>query len=194
MGNCSAQGKTKTYGSEGVSRKSADALVNDSNITIHQGSILGLCYATENRLLTCSDDKNIAIVGLDNILDDNYVPKFLIGHSKAVNRVISSNSWAWSASRDLSLKFVSSAIHTCVLAPLLLHFIATVEYRHHRLPTDNSRCARAQHYCISSPQFGPHNSLFGQQRLLSERLGRGDWSLQMEVLCEEEHRHCFGVQ
>lgn len=73
---------------------------------LHDGSILCHCELDDNtRIITCSDDKRLSVIDKRSLTADvNYRPKYLVGHSKAVNRLVQIGNTIWSASRDLSLK------------------------------------------------------------------------------------------
>ena len=98
MGNCNSD-----VHNDSVRR----ALSNDIEIlsSIHKGSILGMASSIKDRCFyTCSDDKRIAKIGINN---NNWrVQKYFDGHVKSVNRICinEDNTILWSASRDLSLK------------------------------------------------------------------------------------------
>ena len=90
----------------------------DKNLTPeksrHAGSILGLA-TIDDKIITCSDDKNIAVSKWlrtgENPLQSTEI-SYLIGHTRAVNRVaafntIAGNPMCWTASRDLSIRCVS---------------------------------------------------------------------------------------
>ena len=93
------------YGSDGTREKSRQL-----------GAILGLS-SISGKLLTCSDDKTVAVSQWNYPSPLHTSPKregvsILTGHTKAVNRVtafkdINGNLKCWTASRDLSLKCVS---------------------------------------------------------------------------------------
>ena len=115
MGNCSVQ-RANNYGSGLTNTGEVVQSERDCGVTIHEGSILGLAYATPNKLLTCSDDKRIAVVDTIQLLTNkSYTPNYLLGHTKAVNRIITTESNAWSASRDLSLRMVRACVFLCIM-------------------------------------------------------------------------------
>ena len=62
--------------------------------------------------MTCSDDNSLAVIDKAELLrNEQYRPKHLAGHTKAVNRVAPMGSDAiWSVSRDLSIKLVESLL------------------------------------------------------------------------------------
>lgn len=108
MGNCSV--RSGTYGASDKESNPSNLLIgNDLNCIVHDGPILGMSYSADQHLITCGDDRRIAILNLNSMLKNkNYVPHYLDGHSKAVNRVFrsSSGSHIWSCSRDLSIRMV----------------------------------------------------------------------------------------
>lgn len=90
--------------------------IDKPEISRQSGAILGLS-SIAGKLLTCSDDKTVA-VSLWNYPSplhtspDREGVSILTGHTKAVNRVsafkdTNGNLKCWTASRDLSLKCVS---------------------------------------------------------------------------------------
>lgn len=105
MGNCST--RSKNYDSTTVELKNADNADVYGSI-LHGGPILSACYASSrSKLLTCSDDQRIAVSDLNTLRNSsNYTPTYLVGHKKAVNKVISCGDKVWSTSRDLTVKLV----------------------------------------------------------------------------------------
>ena len=106
MGN-SCNSKSSEY-----EKKSNDDIILQSQqqyiSTIHDGAILNTsCSYNENNnnfyIGTCSDDKRIAILKKDetNIYKLDY---YLVGHEKAVNKIVMNNNILWSGSRDLTLR------------------------------------------------------------------------------------------
>lgn len=90
---------------------------NENEKPVHEGVILGLSVI-ENKIISCSDDKTIAVSPWINSSPlQKTTEKFneichLKGHNRAVNRVVgfennSHSLMCWSASRDLSLRCVS---------------------------------------------------------------------------------------
>jgi hypothetical protein len=93
---------------------------------IHQGSILGITFDSQSehdgggnsgphgrgqgRVITCSDDKRIGIMGEDYFTMGPSIDRrvaMLEGHSKAVNRMCVRGDMLYSVSRDLSLRQAS---------------------------------------------------------------------------------------
>lgn len=101
MGNCS--NNKKNYGEQ---TEQCDLGVTRS--AIHNGPILNIQSFREDGLLTCGDDKKIAIVDYPSLRSDlNYQPRYLEGHTKAVSRLAVLDEERFvSASRDLSLRQV----------------------------------------------------------------------------------------
>lgn len=74
----------------------------------HVGAILNLS-SIDDKIISCSDDKAIAVSGWDLDGKGNQHISYLTGHTKAVNRVVgfknsSNDLMCWSASRDLSIR------------------------------------------------------------------------------------------
>lgn len=94
MGTCSAKENNNRYAFD-------TELMESSNInyTLHDGSIANIS-SYSNKLITCSDDKRIALFDWD--LSDK--PFYINGHTKTVNRVCGTNNFIWSTSRDLSIR------------------------------------------------------------------------------------------
>lgn len=109
MGNCSVSNKAAQYNSSSGAPGSIGGSI-DNACMVHDGPVLGLCYADANTLVSCGDDRRIAILDLHNLINSKaYAPKYLVGHSKAVNRVQCYDSQIWSTSRDLSIRMVSAS-------------------------------------------------------------------------------------
>ena len=108
MGTCNSKSKNPYKAND------AEDDINIINYSIHDGSIANIC-AFKNHLVSCSEDKRVALFDWD--LPD--APKYFIGHTKAVNRVFGSQSFIWSASRDLSIRQViktSQSSHLFIVA------------------------------------------------------------------------------
>jgi hypothetical protein len=108
MGNCNA--KSVNYGASSHA-KEFDHTVE--GIPIHNGYVLGASYISEDKLLTSGEDNKVSILALDKLKADTlYNPRVLLGHSKAVNRVLYDEAMGvvWSGSRDLSVKMVISVL------------------------------------------------------------------------------------
>ena len=110
MGNCST--RSKNYGSTTVELKNAD-IADVYASTLHDGPILGAAYAaSRSKILTCSDDQRIAISDIKSLCSASiYNPVYLVGHKKAVNKVISCGDQVWSTSRDLTVKLVRNKLY-----------------------------------------------------------------------------------
>ena len=105
MGNC--QQKLKYNADNNLNSKHEE---DTASPFIHEGAILNLSkFIDSNRklkIITCSEDKKLAII-------DRYLPRsdplsviYGIGHTKAVNRVVGTSNNIWSVSRDLTMKQV----------------------------------------------------------------------------------------
>lgn len=101
MGNC--QREKYTFSS---------SLIVDSE-PIHRGSILGLCRV-KDCLSTCSDDKRIAMVEIDETTQAKKCVTYLEGHSKPVNKVIFHSNCIHTCSRDLSIKTWDMLSNRCI--------------------------------------------------------------------------------
>ena len=106
MGNCNA--RSKTYGSTSNSLPGLESSDVFDTI-VHEGPILGLTYSPDGKnIISCSDDQRIAITDIESLKSSSGSSStYLVGHSKAVNRVICSGEKVYSCSRDLSVKTVS---------------------------------------------------------------------------------------
>lgn len=115
MGNCSTSKRSQSYGSPaslGFGTGNSTEPSKSVHSVIHEGPILGLCYGGPSQLITCGDDKRIAILDLkDMLVKEEFVPRYLAGHTKAVNRVMSVQQDLWSCSRDLSIRKVRAHTH-----------------------------------------------------------------------------------
>lgn len=111
MGNCSVSNKAAQYNSGPGAPGSVVGSI-ENGCMVHDGPVLGLCYADTKTLLSCGDDRRIAVTNLTDLIGSpSYVPRYLVGHSKAVNRVQCYDSQIWSTSRDLSIRMVSVSYH-----------------------------------------------------------------------------------
>lgn len=115
MGNCSASSRTNNYEQPASAASIASSTISpaDSTCVVHDGPVLGMCYSEDGRkLLSCGDDKRIAVIDLEKMLSNKYyTPDGCFGHTKAVNRVRCYGSKFWSCSRDLSLRMVLSFMY-----------------------------------------------------------------------------------
>jgi hypothetical protein len=115
MGNCNHNAHLYNPSSAGnkESTDDSDSLLHLGQ-PIHQGSVLGLSLDSgKEKLFTCSDDKRIAIIGEDYFTLGPSVDRrieYLEGHTRAVNRLCVHGNFAYSASRDLSLRQVLTLI------------------------------------------------------------------------------------
>jgi len=107
MGNsfCSTKRNYKTNNNDEISLQSQQQYIT----TIHDGAILNTSctYNEINNSIyigTCSDDKRIAILKKDNETNKYKLDYYLLGHEKAVNKIVMNNNILWSGSRDLSLR------------------------------------------------------------------------------------------
>ncbi len=105
MGNCNA--RSKTYGSA-ENNLSEPESTDAFNTIVHEGPILGLTYSPDGKkIISCSDDQRIAITNIESLKSSSgSASSYLVGHSKAVNRVIYTGEKVYSSSRDLSVKMV----------------------------------------------------------------------------------------
>ena len=104
MGNCNSQARHE-YDVNSIPAEGASG----TNAPLHQGCILGHLEIDNGQVITCSEDKTIGVIDKRRLFTNrDYRPAYMMGHTKAVNRL----AWTtidqsiWSASRDLSLKQV----------------------------------------------------------------------------------------
>lgn len=109
MGNCNILGTKSQYT---PSNLRADF---SSSTRLHEGSILSVSFVSNNKIITCGDDKCICVTDPALLNNENYLPSILKGHTKAVNRLVHFENFIWSASRDLSIKLVTNYIFVQLL-------------------------------------------------------------------------------
>ena len=125
MGNCNA--RSKTYGSAENNLSGLES-TDAFNTIVHEGPILGLTYSPDGeKIISCSDDQRIAITNTESLKSSSgSASSYLVGHNKAVNRVICSGDKVYSCSRDLSVKMVRrtfAAEYSCLYHQLQFHVI-----------------------------------------------------------------------
>lgn len=116
MGNCNA--RSKTYGSTANNLPGLESSDVFDTI-VHEGPILGLTYSPDGKkIISCSDDQRIAITDIESLKNPaGSSSSYLVGHSKAVNRVICNGEKVYSCSRDLSVKTVGLHNNTVTYTP-----------------------------------------------------------------------------
>ena len=107
MGNIIGKRNKKSY--DVSSNETSTRSISNHVSAIHSGGILGMTQLSDNEVVTCSDDKTIAIFNVDQ----KQIRQYLKGHTKAVNRVISDGHYIWSCSRDLCVKQWDSRTGNC---------------------------------------------------------------------------------
>lgn len=108
MGNCSTQqtkDKLNRYNQtiETVPKKI------EYRQPLHDGPILSIVRLSHKYMALCSEDKRLSVVDREKVMNDvDYRPKYFLGHTKAVNRVVLLDQMLWSASRDRSIRQVNA--------------------------------------------------------------------------------------
>lgn len=116
MGSCSS--KYSDRPPFAPASKDATTAVTLGTVAPHSGSVFGLYRISEERILSCGEDKRIVLHDWSSSSSSGGGPVAVFtGHTKPVNRVAANGDFLYSVSRDLTLRSwklqdSSSCLHT----------------------------------------------------------------------------------